>query len=81
MDETRMLLCMLIMGLGNLLMVQNYHFLLMLRNCIAQEENMLYFMEKKSCALRSHFIIIIILLRLPIRTTHTRKCSIIRYLS
>ena len=40
------------MGLGNLLLAQNYHFLLMLKNGIAQEENMINFMDKKSYALR-----------------------------
>ena len=41
MDKTCMLLCMLMMWLGNLLLAQNYHFLLMLKNRIAQEEHMI----------------------------------------
>ena len=40
------------MGLDNLLLAQNYHFLLMLKNHIAQAENMIDLMEKKSYALR-----------------------------
>ena len=50
MDKTYILLCMLMMGLGNLLLAQNYHFLLMLKNRITQTENMIDFVERKSYA-------------------------------